>query len=192
MILFLEGLSKSGKSTLLRECLKPYASQLGGFSSQRLWKDDYASYRILPASCFELDTEYDPDMEHVFRYFYKDKTEKNPDVFKYYGVELLEQAHNYPLILLDEIGGAELLVPEFKEKLYEILRGPVPCIGVIKLSEKAKFMKKEAGYGSDVVTFNNELRDYITSLPGSRIINFTRETRDEAKKEIMDFLERIF
>lgn len=192
MNLFLEGLSGSGKSTLLRECLAPYADRLGGFASQRLWKEDYASYRIQPASHFELDTEYDPAMEHVFRYFYKDTTVKDPDVFRYYGVELLNEAENHPLILLDEIGGAELLVPEFREKLYELIKGPVPCIGVLKLSEKAKFMKREAGYGKDVVTYNEELRDLITSLPDSDLLTFQRADRDEIKEEIERFLERIF
>lgn len=192
MNLFLEGLSGSGKSTLLRECLEPYKSKLGGFCSQRLWKEDYASYRILPANVFKLDTQYDPEMENVFRYHYKDTTIKRPEVFREYGVELLNQAEDFPLVLLDEIGGAELLVAEFKEKLYNLISGPIPCIGVLKLSEKAKFMKREAGYGNDVVTFNEEVREFITSTPDSKILYFERENKELIKKEIQDFLERIF
>jgi len=192
MNLFLEGLSGSGKSTLLRECLFPYKTQIGGFSSQRLWQENYASYRIQPADCFDLTADYTPDMEHVFRYHYKDTTVNSLEVFESYGVELLRDAAGYPLILLDEIGGSELLVPEFRENLYNLIKGPYNCIGVLKLSEKARYMGNSTGQAKDFGASNEELRELITSLPDSKILYFERENRDKIKNEINAFIDSIF
>lgn len=189
MLLFLEGTSRTGKSTLLRECLLPYKEQLGGFSSQRLWEKDFCRcYRMTPASDFQLDQEYHPDFPHIFRYH----RHQYPEVFKTYGVQLLEDASHYPLILLDEIGGAELLVPEFRQTLYKILSGNVPCIGVLKEASKAQFMKSTVDYGKDVIFYNEELRDFLQQLPNCRFLHFERNHRDSLKKEINQFLERIF
>lgn len=189
MHLFLEGTSRTGKSTLLRECLQPYQQQLGGFSSQRLWERDFCRcYRMIPASDFKLDAEYQENLTHIFRYHQN----QYPDVFKYHGVELLKESSRYPLILLDEIGGAELLVPEFRHALYKVLSGDVPCIGVLKEASKAQFMKRTVGYGEEVIYYNHEIRDFLNQLPECQIVHFDQEYRTEAKKEIELFLERIF
>ena len=187
--LFWEAFPQTGKSTLLRKYLEPYKSKLGGFSSQRLWEDDFPrAYRLVPAGDFQLDANYSPDMENVFRYH----REKHPEVFRNYGTSLLRDASNHPLALLDEIGGAELLVPEFRTELYNLLRSDTPCIGVLKLSDKARFMQKTAGYTEDVISYNEQLRDFLKSLPDCRLVTFDRDNPEEAITAIEDFLERIF
>lgn len=189
MLLFLEGTSRTGKSTLLRECLLPYKERLGGFSCQRLWEKDFCRcYRMIPASDFQLDQDYRPDLPHIFRYH----RNQYPEIFKDYGVHLLENASHYPLILLDEIGGAELLVPEFRQALYRVLSGSTPCIGVLKEASKAEFMKRTVGYGEEVIFYNEELRNFLHQLPNCHFLRFEQNQRDTVKKEIDRFLERIF
>lgn len=193
MHLFLEGPVQTGKSTLLRECLAPYPKQLGGFSSQRLWQESLpCGYRLTPACEFHLDADYHPDLKGVFMYHFGEVSQKDPSVFQSYGVQLLKDAENSQLILLDEIGGSELLVPAFRNRLYQILSGPTPCIGVLKLSSKASFMSQAAGYPGEVVDCNLQLHEKLNQIPGCRILSFSRENRSYLKREIEKFLEEIF
>jgi len=188
--LFIEGPIQTGKSTLLRKCLYPYKSQLGGFSSQRLMNENElaAGYRITEATDFCLQQKPNFSLPGIFQKKAEEGSKKNPEVFENYGVMLLEKSNAYPLILLDEIGGAELLYPNFYRKLYEILEGDIPCIGVIKLNEKARFMSQEAKYPSDIVSLNLKLRYDIINKFDGKVISFN----DNSEKEIKEFLCGIF
>ena len=190
--LFLEGQVQAGKSTLIRKCLEPYIDIVGGFSSQRIrGKDDrILGYRLVPAEDFLLDTDDAPDISGVFLYHNKDINKKDPRVFETLGVDLLSPTQNKQLILLDEIGGSELLVPEFKSELYDVLGGDIPCIGVIKLNSKAKFMSDTAGYPGKVVEANARLRQDLTDKFNARIINFDKDSAKIAEQEIKEFLEK--
>lgn len=160
MHLFLEGPVKTGKSTLLRQCIEPYIEKTGGFSSQRLWQDGRpCGYRLVPAENLRLDQPYEPGLPGIFTYHHQSDWRKDPAVFETLGVQLLSNLSDCELILLDEIGGSELLVPAFREKLYEVLSGPLPCIGVLKLSSKAAFMSRTSGYPGQVVDYNRQLRE---------------------------------
>ncbi|MEA4921932.1 MAG: nucleoside-triphosphatase [Eubacteriaceae bacterium] len=198
--LFIEGPVQQGKSTLLRKCLEPYKDRLGGFSSQRLMRagEIPAAYRITEAGDFCLQRESDLSLPGIFQIRTRDGSEKHPEIFSEFGVELLEAAKDKDLILLDEIGGSELLVPEFRENLYEILGGDVPCIGVIKLNEKARFMSAKAGYPKTVSEMNSRLRKDITERFDGHIISILdmpdRSSNNYAilKKKIEEFLCGIF
>lgn len=193
MHLFLEGPVQTGKSTLIRQCISPYMDQIGGFSSQRLWQNGRPrGYRLAPAGERALDAPLDLNVSGIFTCHSSQGSRKNPLVFEILGVELLEKAKGTSLILLDEIGGAELLVPAFRQKLYEILAGPVPCIGVIKLADKAGFMSRAAGYPGEVVDYNLQLRRDLTESFHGEICPFSPDRRNVIKHKIELFLERIF
>lgn len=194
MHLFLEGPIQTGKSTLIRQCIAPYIHQIGGFSSQRLWQDSLpCGYRLAPADELALDAPFTPDVSGLFlRHRQGASSYKDLSVFETLGVKLLAQSKDKPLILLDEIGGSELLVPAFREKLYEILAGDVPCLGVIKLTSKAGSMSKAAGYPEELVDYNIQLRRDLEKTFHGEIFPFQRERRDELKGKIELFLETIF
>lgn len=44
--------------------------------------------------------------------------------------------------LLDEIGGKELLIPEFVDKLEQLFSGEIPCIGVIKSPDGSEGIRR--------------------------------------------------
>lgn len=192
--LFLEGPVQSGKSTLLRELLRPYVNYTGGFTSQRLLDSDgrTKAFRIGPADCTSLTSTLTKKYDGVFRISNDDGTiSKFPQVFENEGVEYLTRNQGKKVILLDEIGGAELLSNAFREALYKLLSGPIPCIGVIKLGNSADFMAVTSGYPSSVVEYNRQLREKITEEYGGRIISFRRND-DAVIKEIKEFLCGIF
>ena len=194
--LFLEGPIQMGKSTLLRELLRPYKDMIGGFASQRMLNDEGRTigYRIGPADSTTLTIPFTEgcDLPGVFRIIHEDgNSEKFPEVFDTYGIELLDAAKGKKLILLDEIGGAELLNTDFREALYDVLAGETPCIGVIKLNSKASSMSKTAGYSSIVTEYNKSLREKILNEYGGCILPFRRND-DGLKKETEEFLCGIF
>ncbi|MGI6721147.1 MAG: nucleoside-triphosphatase [Anaerovoracaceae bacterium] len=187
--LFIDGPIQSGKSTLLRQCLAPYRDILGGFSSQRLTYEGQipAAYRITEAGDFCLQREPDFTLPGIFQIRTENGSQKHPEVFENTGVALLEAARSCRLILLDEIGGSELLVPAFRKKLYQLLAGDIPCIGVVKLYQKAKAMSRTARYPREVAELNLQLRSYITEECDGEIIHFSGNT----KKQIEGFLASI-
>ena len=192
--LFLEGPIQKGKSTLLRELLAPYMKEVGGFTSQRLLdsEGETVAFRIGSARSTPLTAPYHENYSGVFRVITKrGRSLKYPEVFENEGVRYLTDNQGKKLILLDEIGGAELLSYRFREELYNLLAGETPCIGVIKQEVKAKFMSAAAGYEKKLLSYNRELRKLLTSKYDGRILQFRRND-DNLRQEIEAFLYKIF
>lgn len=188
--LFLEGPIQIGKSTLLRQLLAPYASQIAGFSSQRLtdFSGDTIAFRIVSAQDFRLTMPYEeavksdefmPDVLQnygVFRVIPKGgKSENFYDVFENIGLKFLGDASNKRLILLDEIGGVELKNEPFRNALYDILNGDIPCIGVIKSHKKATHLADDTPKTNIVGDLNLQLRDHVLNSCNGEILTFDRD-----------------
>lgn len=192
--LFLEGAIQSGKSTLLRKMLQPYMGSVGGFASQRLLDDSGRTigYRIGQASATPLTASFSKDYSGIFRTTDKDGLVlKYPEVFDEEGVKYLTENQGKKLILLDEIGGAEMLNPLFRNALNNVLSGSIPCLGVIKLEESASHMSRTAKYDESVLKFNRRLRQLVTEELGGRILQYERND-NSIEKEIEEFLCGIF
>lgn len=194
-ILFLEGPIQTGKSTLIRACLGEHLSECGGFTSQRLIGPDgnTRGFRLCPASapltapiediadgCFTADrisedciAESDfPD--GVFKYFRPEgPAYQDQQVFDRLGVQLLGASKNTPLILLDEVGGSELLREPFRKKLDEVLGSGVPCLGVLKLYENARRLERSY-QDAPIARANLELRRQITEDLGGTVLYYDR------------------
>ena len=192
--LFLEGPIQKGKSTLLRDLLAPHMQEVGGFASQRLIDSEgkTIAFRIGRANTTSLTAPFHDKYDGIFRIITKRGTSlKYPEVFDNEGLIYLTHNTGKKLILLDEIGGAELLNYKFRNALYTVLAGDTPCIGVIKQEVKAKFMSATAGYEKKLLSYNRELRKLLTSKYDSRILQFRRND-DNLRQEIEAFLYKIF
>lgn len=192
--LFLEGRIQSGKSTLLRKKLQPYMDSIGGFASQRLLDDSGSTigFRIGKASATPLTASFSKEYSGIFRTTDKDGTvHKYPEVFDEEGIKYLTENQGKRLILLDEIGGAEMLSPLFYRELNNVLYGSIPCIGVIKLEESAAHMSRTADYDESVLKLNRRLRHLITEELGGKILQYERNIIS-IEKEIEEFLCGIF
>ena len=83
----------------------------------------------------------------VFKYFDPmGNVHKTQEVFDILGVHYLTSSRNKPLILLDELGGSELLCEPFRRALYDVLSSGVPCLGVLKLADNARRMQRSYGF----------------------------------------------
>jgi hypothetical protein len=170
--LFFEGPVRSGKSTILRQALLPYLPLLGGFVVQRLLALDGApiAYRLISLEEIKNRGEAGKVLFTAVDAPYPNGgLENNPDsvsdiflwvsprrmdltVFETKGIACLHQSTLNQIILLDEIGGVDLLCTNFRDELFAVLKSSTPCIGIIKEKEKAR----------DARSFNGDLRTLLS------------------------------
>ncbi len=192
--LFLEADSGSGKSTLIRKIIAPYIDQIGGFTSQRLQNEnnETIAFRIVPAQDMRLAVPYENTQESIFRIIAGEKKGyNNLEVFETEGIKLLTSIDDKKLILLDEIGGIELKNKAFREKLYEVLAGDVPCIGVIKQEQKAAAMSGLSGKKKELAEHNYTLRKLMQNEWNCKILQFKRND-PAVESEVKTFIDNIF
>ena len=207
--LFLEGPIQSGKSTLIKNCLREFTGTLGGFSCKR-YLDENGSIRafglVSPAD-FDVDGIYDPQVHGdpdngipskdpgIFLIKGSAGMKADTDAFIRAGIRLLDEPKHADLLLMDEIGGVELMSDEFHEKLDEVLAGDIPCIGVLKQQTHAKVMQKHHGgerrseKADGIIRANEQLRKDIVGKYGGIIVPFSRESIDAARQAVMQFLK---
>ncbi len=189
--LFLQGDSQIGKSTLLARNLKPYLQYTGGFFVQRLTESGAPRGFCLCAVSDplpELTVPLESAAGTVFMRHLPEGTCLFPEVFGRQGAALLSEAalKGKRLILLDEIGGIELLQPEFHRALYRVLESGMPCIGVIKSPRNKAGMESRIPLGKRYGLLYDTLAHDIVNRFGGRILTMTetncRETQDEAEQ----------
>ena len=152
--LFLTGPIGSGKSTGIAAALGENLSRAGGFLTvrQRDGDGNPVAFWLKRPDGSRGEIIIDP----------ADKTcPVRMEVFEGFGTELLEQARSYAFVVLDEIGGAELLSDRFLEALMELLKSDVPCIGVVKGAEPAGRMIRKLGLGEAYGQRAEKLRQWI-------------------------------
>ena len=158
--LFLTGPSGIGKSTLLREELGWMMQTAGGLATVRV-KDSSGrllGYDLLPAAALGGVAGYTPLR---FLDYSVDPPARDNEIFRSAGVRLLTEAQYYSFALLDEIGGYELLIPEFRHALEDLLNSETPIIGVLKGRENAAALQQQFALGSK---FNLQLEQLYSAL----------------------------
>ncbi len=165
--LFITGPIQTGKSTMLQHVLEPYGALTGGFISQRLMDETgktrgfrLTDYREKPS----LTAPYSSSLPDIFMEFGNPK-KMNLSVFETKGVEILQKAmETRSILLMDEIGGVELLSAPFKDLLYEALETST-CIGILKAEESLLHMHE------DVRQAHKELLSHLSRLGTVEILN---------------------
>lgn len=149
--LFLTGPSGIGKSTLLCEELGWLLQTAGGLATVRATDSSgrLLGYDLLPAAALSGVEGFTP--QRFLDYSTEPPTRDN-EVFRSEGVRLLTEAAYYPFALLDEIGGYELLIPQFRRALETLLNSDTPVIGVLKGRENAAELRHrfDLGYKFDL------------------------------------------
>lgn len=179
---FLEGDIQTGKSTLIRRALGDHISECGGFACQRLIDNsgNIIGFRFGPASSTPLNASvrFDDGYPYTLRYAdgsipdnifkFRDRlgvSHVDADLFGTAGVELMRVRKGQRFMLLDEIGGIELVCRPFVSALFDLLESDVPCVGVIK----SRINMEKIG-DPEVALVYDELRDRILSGHNSRIV----------------------
>ena len=145
--LFLTGSIGCGKSTAISQALGETITQYGGFLTRR--------YRE-PNLHFTLESP-DGQCSETFLDFPDGKPRLNMDVFSHLGVHLL----NGEILVLDEIGGIELLCPEFAAVLEQVLQSDIPVIGVLKGPGPAGALIDRLGLSEEYLQAAESLRTWL-------------------------------
>ena len=124
--LFLTGPDRSGKSELIHNALGDDIRRAGGFVTVREWDGEG---NVLSFDLMNADGSGNPER---FLEFVNKKPLSHLEVFSQQGTRLLRQGTSRPYVVLDELGGVELLDDSFVKALVQLLKSDVPCIGVLK------------------------------------------------------------
>lgn len=142
--LFLTGPIGCGKSTAIVSALGNRLPQCGGFLTRR--------YR-LPHLHFTLESP-DGKVKETFLDFASGKPQATLSVFS-------ERYLQGNVLLLDEIGGIELLNPEFTDALETVLNRDIPILGVIKGQGPAGALIEKLGLAEDYRRCAEKLRQQL-------------------------------
>ena len=152
--LFLTGDKGCGKSTSVAAALGENLGKAGGFLTVRQLGEDG------DALAFWLRQPGRDDGQMIIDYSRQPYT-MHPEVFETLGLGLVKQAHNYDYVVLDEIGGFEILTDSFLDALMELLQSDVPCIGVVKALGAATRMIQRLGLGELYVQRSQALHRWM-------------------------------
>lgn len=189
--LFLTGDSGEGKTTLIFQCLKPYRSVTGGFYSQRLMDEngDTAGFRLASAKEeWEPKGIYREGLGDVFLRRTKDGMLLYPQVFLNTGRKLLAGDGKEQFLLMDEIGGVELLIPEFMEAVHDCLNGPKHCIGVIKSRKNYAGMMSRNGSSPFAPQLREKLEEEVLRNPDNQLLTYWRKDEESVREKILNYI----
>lgn len=192
--LFLTGASGIGKSTLLTEILTESSLSVSGLFTQRLVLEDGTTtgFRLLPwTPGIPAISAWTSGLPDIFICNADCGWTRNLSVFATTGAALLDAAAlESGIVCLDEIGGAELLVPEFRDRLYRLLSVHPRCIGVVKgganLSSMLDTLKLPAPEVQALIEFRQDLLSHFRS----RILCMTATNRKQIAEVIRSYLYR--
>ena len=178
--LFLTGPAGGGKSRLLREALGGRLASAGGFVTERSLDADgrFVGYSLLPAAAAGGVAGFAPALYLDCRVF---PPEKHHEVFRETGVRLLEEAAWYPFALLDELGGYELLIPQFAAALAALLSTPTPCVGALRTGEDAELLRSLLGLSDRYPRKLARLFEALSHSPDCRVVELTEANREEVR-----------
>lgn len=152
--LFLTGPIGCGKSTSIAAALGPQLEKAGGFLTVRQ-KDDTGR-----AVAYRLQRPDGRDGQIIIDYSAKPYA-MHMEVFEEIAIRLPEEAKQHDFIILDEIGGFEVLSDCFMDALIPLLQSDIPCIGVMKGVSPASKMIQKLGLGEEYIRRAEELRRWM-------------------------------
>ena len=152
--LFLTGSVGCGKSTSIATALGEALPKAGGFLTVR--QVDGTGRAV----AYWIKRPDGSDGQVIIDYSAKPYT-MHLEVFEDLGIRLLEEAKQYNYVILDEIGGFEVLSDSFVEALMDLLQSDIPCIGVMKGAGPASKMIQKLGLGDAYVQKADALRCWM-------------------------------
>ena len=184
--IIITGPSGCGKSTAVRSVLGPALSCAGGFITERDISPTgtVEGVSIFPAAAAFSKEEYEG---RRFLDFSGAQTSHDNEAFRTFGVRLLKESGNYPFTLIDEFGGFEMLVPEFREELLKVLNSPQPLIAVLKSRENAETLRARVGLGEKYTAVVQNLHSALAAHEDTELIEIHCRGEESVLNAIMQW-----
>lgn len=181
--LFLTGLSGCGKTTMLNNALGERLSVAGGFITVRTFDaaGKLLGYDMFPSAAAAGVAGFEGER---FLDYSTEQRRHNNEVFRTTGKRLLREAEYYPYALIDEFGGFEIIIPEFREALLDFLSSDMPIIGVLKAMPNAETLKRRLSLGDKYVDLLAALTNALKNDSDTLVLETTGRY-DEAAKRIV-------
>ena len=182
--LFLTGVSGIGKTTIIRQALGSAAGYAGGFITERVTDSDgrVEGFDLYPAAAVIGHDGFDGqrflDLGTV-------PPRKDNEVFRESAAQMLREAEFYPFVMLDEIGGFEMLIPQFRNELAQLLNSDAPIIGVIKGAENAEELRASFGLGEKFTMLTDNLRAVLANDEDTVVVE-VKQRGDETARRIVE------
>lgn len=190
--LFFEGPSGCGKTSLILSKLgRELLIGAGGYLTVRLHNEDgsRAGFRVIRAcEAVSPDELLTAECANVFIRITSEGRHAEYTVFSDFVHKVLKEREKVPFLLLDELGGIELMDRTFTEKLIEIMQGPIPVIGVLKSRNNAVHMAEKLSLGEEYMSAYETFRKQVSEDAFTEIIDMQKETVAEARKFIDKWL----
>jgi nucleoside-triphosphatase len=197
--MFLTGPIGCGKSTLIRTVFGDHLGAAGGFVTERILEggelvgfDLVSPGTSVGRKLLHLHEtvpglyEKDGHLRLRFLTFKGGEVRRNDEAFSVFASALLREAGTKPFAVLDEIGGFEILIPEFMEAFERFLETQVPCVGVLKSLPSGEKLSKTVGLDPKYVNAAERLHARLASDPETEIA----EISGYEDKQAMDQLSR--
>lgn len=182
--LFLTGPSGIGKTTIIRQALGTAAGYAGGFITERVADGDGSieGFDLYPAAAAIVHDGFDG-----LRFLDLGTTppRKDNEVFRESAAQMLREAEFYPFVMLDEIGGFEMLIPQFRNELAQLLNSDATIIGVIKGAENAEELRASFGLGEKFTMLTDNLRAVLANDEDTVVIE-VKQRGDETARRIVE------
>jgi nucleoside-triphosphatase len=213
--IFLTGPIGCGKSTLIRTVLGNSLSVAGGFVTERILKgEELVGFEIVSAGVSESLREsvnmrnsvsqklvqlnsadlglYEKAGHTRLRFltFKEGKVKRNDEAFSVFASALLREAGTKPFAVIDEIGGFEILIPEFMEAFELLLESQVPCIGVLKSLPSANKLSETAGLDSEYLRAAESLYLRLVSDPETEIVELSSREDKHALHKLRNWKDQ--
>ena len=167
--LFLTGPAGCGKSALIKAILGVRMQGAGGFVTQKKFDENgnILSCTLLPAAAAAGVEGLEGE---VFLDYSVNPPKSDNEVFRNLGTQLVQEAIYYPFAVLDGFGGTDLLIPQYRAALQELLNSELPCIGVIRSAEEIRLLKKDFHLTDRFITLTDNMRKELTANSGTIVL----------------------
>ena len=164
-------MSGIGKTTIIRQALGSAAGYAGGFITELVADGDgrVEGFDLYPAAAAIGHDGFDG-----LRFLDLGTTPPRKDNEGF-----------YPFVLLDEIGGFEMLIPQFRNELAQLLNSDAPIIGVIKGAENAEELRASFGLGEKFTMLTDNLRAVLANDEDTVVIE-VKQRGDETARRIVE------
>ena len=183
--IIITGPSGCGKTTLIREVLGASLGYAGGIITERKLKDDGSleGFDLFPAAAAADKSSYTGQ-----RFISKTMLglSKDTEVFRNYGVQLLKEAEYYPYIMIDEFGGFDVLIPQFRNAIADVFSCDKPVIAVMKGDKNVKEVKKNFHLGPRFIQTVDIVKNVLANDPDTIIV----EMKKPGDKKVRALIEQ--
>ena len=98
--------------------------------------------------------------------------------------QLLQEAEYYPFSVIDEFGGFEMVIPQYRQQLAAFLSSDQPCVGVLKTTEEAQKARDLFGLGEKYTMLIQNLHQ-VLAQDSDTVLLKTSGCGDETARRIL-------